>query len=311
MLPISRHFGFSASARARGGPRYSDKLRIGRHTSKSGAFENAALKAQEFGANTFQIFSTSPRIWRAGKPDPADVRKLNAVREKHDLTPLVVHDSYLINLASCDGVVRKQSIEAFRGELERCIAIGAEYVVMHPGHCKGQALEKGLQNVIEGLAEAAYGLRSSRLTILLENTVGAGGQIGSRFEELAVIREFAQQHVEFGIGYCLDTCHCFASGNYDVATEGGLKETVKAIQSVLGLDAVRVIHTNDSKGAFASRVDRHAKVGEGQIGLEAFRRILNHPKLRNKPFILETPADEPGDEKQSVESLWALCKRRL
>jgi deoxyribonuclease IV len=263
------------------------------------------------GANTFQIFSTSPRIWRAGKPDPADIRKLNAAREKHDLTPLVVHDSYLINLASCDAVIRKQSIEAFRGELERCIAVGAEYVVMHPGNCRGQALEQGLQNVIEGLADAAHGLRSNHLTILLENTVGAGGQIGSRFEELAVIREFAQKHVGFELGFCIDTCHCFASGNYNVATEAGLKDAVKEIQSVLGLDAVRVIHTNDSKGACASHVDRHARVGEGEIGVEAFRRILNHPKLRNKPFILETPADDADDEKRSVETLRALCKRRL
>lgn len=289
--------------------RYPDSLRIGLHTSKSGAFENAALKAHQVGANTFQIFSTSPRIWRAGTPDAADIRNLNAVRERYDLTPMVIHDSYLINLASCDPVIRKQSIEAFRGELQRCIATGADHVVMHPGNCKGQPMEQGLRNVIEGMAEAAYGLRSDRLSILLENTVGAGGQIGSRFEELAVLREFVQEHVNFTVGFCLDTCHCFASGNYDVSTDTGLKATVKAMDAVLGLKHVRVIHTNDSKGGYASRLDRHARIGEGLIGLEAFRRIVNHPKLKKKTFILETPVDEPGDDQRSVEKLWSLCKR--
>jgi deoxyribonuclease-4 len=299
---------FAGTCRVYDDIRYHCRLRIGLHTSKSGAFENAAVKAHEAGANAFQIFSTSPRIWRAGKPDPADIRRLNAARDKYDLTPMVVHDSYLINLASCDPTIRKQSIEAFRGELERSIAIGAEYVVMHPGNCKGQPMEEGLRNVIEGLAEAAHGLRSTTLTILLENTVGAGGQIGSRFEELAIIRHFAQEQVDFDIGFCLDTCHCFASGNYNVATEAGLKETVKAMQSVLRLERVRVIHTNDSKGALASHVDRHERIGEGQIGTEGFRRILNHPKLKTKTFILETPADNPGDDKRSVQMLWTLCK---
>jgi deoxyribonuclease-4 len=282
-------------------------LRIGIHTSKSGAFENAALKAHELGANTFQIFSSSPRMWRAGVPDPADIRKLRAVREKHDLAPMIVHDSYLINLASCEEVVRRQSIAAFRGELERATAIGAEYLVMHPGHCKGQPLERGLMNVIEGLEEAARGL-SGGVTVLLENTVGAGGQIGSRFEELEAIRRFAQERMDFAIGFCLDTCHCFASGNYNVATPDGLARTVSAMDAVLGMERVAVIHTNDSKGTAGSRLDRHANIGEGQIGTEGFRRILAHPKLREKAFVLETPVDSPGDDKRNLDTLWKLAK---
>jgi deoxyribonuclease-4 len=285
-------------------------LRIGIHTSKSGSFERAALKAQELGANTFQIFTTSPRIWRAGTPDAADVKKFKAAREKYDLAPLVVHDSYLINLASCEPAVRKASIAAFRGELERCIAVGADYVVMHPGNCKGQAMEQGLLNVVDGLAEAARGLKSKTLKVLLENTVGAGGQIGSRFEELAAIRHFACEQVDFGIGYCLDTCHCFASGNYDVSTAIGLKETVRQIDTLLGSERVPVIHTNDSKGAAGSRLDRHANIGAGQIGFDGFARILNHPKLRTKAFILETPVDEPGDDRKNVDALKGLCRSK-
>jgi deoxyribonuclease-4 len=282
-------------------------LRIGIHTSKAGSFERAALKAWELGANTFQIFSTSPRTWRTGAPDPADIRNLEKAREKYDLRPLVVHDSYLINLASCEPSVRSSSIAAFRSELERCIAIGADYVVMHPGNCKDQPLEQGLMNVIDGLVDAAHGLKGPRLGILLENTVGAGAQIGSRFEELAVIRNLAAPRLDFKIGYCLDTCHCYASGRYDVSTPEGLDDTVRAAEIVLGLDNVPVFHANDSKGARGSHLDRHANVGQGNIGLEGFRGILNHPKLKSKAFILETPVDEPGDDRKNVEALKSLC----
>jgi deoxyribonuclease IV len=285
-------------------------LRIGIHTSKAVSLERAALKAQELGANTFQIFSTSPRMWRTGTPDPLDIRNFQSARQKYDLRPLAVHDSYLINLASCNPAVRSSSIAAFRSELERSIAIGADYLVMHPGNCKDQPLEQGLMNVIEGLAEASRGLKSTTLRILLENTVGAGAQLGSRFEELAVIRQMAEPKMDLAIGYCLDTCHCFASGRYDVSTAAGLKETVRAAEVLLGLENIPVLHANDSKGICGSHLDRHASIGEGHIGLEGFRRILTHPKLMSKAFILETPVDEPGDDQRNVDALKSLCSRK-
>lgn len=283
-------------------------MRIGIHTSISGSLEKAALKAHELGGNTFQIFSSSPRQWKPSVLDPADVKRLQATREQLDITPLVIHDSYLINLASCEPGIRAQSISAFRGEIERALTIGAEYLVMHPGNCKGQSLEQGLINVIGGLEEASNGLKSKHLHILLENTVGTSGQIGSRFEELAAIQRFASERMDIAIGYCLDTCHCFASGNYDVGSEAGLRDTVKAAQDVLGIDNVRVFHANDSKGACGSHLDRHANIGEGQIGSEGFARILRHPKLRSKPFILETPADNEGDGRKNVQALQTLSK---
>jgi deoxyribonuclease IV len=287
---------------------YHNGLRIGLHTSKSGSLERAALKAHEVGANCFQIFSSSPRMWRASKPDPADIKVFKAAREKYDLTPLVIHDSYLINLASREPAIRTSSIAAFRGEIERAIAIGAEYLVMHPGNHKGQTIEEGLCAVIEGIEEAASGLRSKHLQILLENTVGSGAQLGSRFEELRAMRELTEQRIDLPIGFCLDTCHCFASGRYNVATPDGLKHTVTEIETILGFEHVKVIHTNDSKGAVASRLDRHANIGEGQIGLDGFRRILNHPKLKSKAFILETPVDNPGDDKKNVDALKSLVR---
>lgn len=283
-------------------------MRLGMHTSKSGSFENAALKAAELGANTFQIFSSSPRSWRAGTPDPGDVKKMNAARRKYDLYPLIVHSNYLINLAAAEGTIRTQSIEAFRSELERSMFIGAEYVVVHPGSYRGRTCEEGILLVIEALADAARGLKSKKTAILLENTAGAGCHIGGRFEELAAIRHFASKKVKLPIGFCIDTCHCLAS-NYDVSSADGLRETVRRLDATLGLENVHAIHTNDSKYPLGSHVDRHAHIGEGYIGREGFRRILTHPKLRSKPFILETPVDEPGDDRRNLEALKDLCRR--
>lgn len=249
-------------------------------------------------------------MWRPSVPDPGDVKRMRVAREKLDMWPLVIHDSYLINLASCEPEIRSKSLAGFRGEVERAITLGAEYLVLHPGQCKGQPMEQALLNVIAGLEESTKGLKSSDLTILLENTVGTTGQIGSRFEELALLRRFASERMDIAMGFCLDTCHCFASGNYDVSTVDGLEDTVKLAEEVLGLDNVRVFHANDSKGACGSHLDRHANIGEGQIGREGFGRILRHPKLKSKPFVLETPVDVEGDDRKNLQALKTLSKSR-
>jgi deoxyribonuclease-4 len=286
-------------------PCYDDGLRLGIHTSRAKSLEDAALTAHRLGANTFQIFSASPRMWRASVPDPADIKRFRDTRARLDLTPLAIHTNYLVNLASLDPVIRERSIVSFRGELDRAAAIGAEYLVVHPGSYKGQSLENGIASMVSGLAEAARGFRAPPLTVLLENTVGSGAQIGGRFEELGTIRDLAARATDLPIGYCLDTCHLLASG-YDVARPAGLRETVAAAESILGLDLVRVIHANDSKGELNSHRDRHANIGEGHIGEAGFRRILRHPKLRGKAFILETPVDEEGDDQRNVDALKRL-----
>ncbi|HLX42812.1 MAG TPA: deoxyribonuclease IV [Bryobacteraceae bacterium] len=283
-------------------------MRLGIHTSIAGALERSALKAAELGANTFQIFSSSPRQWKASVPTPSAIKLLQRVRDQHDLTPLVIHDNYLINLASAHEGVRALSIEAFRGELARAIAIGAEYLVAHPGNYKGQTIEQGIFHFIEGVSAAANGLECGKLMLLLENTVGAGAQLGSRFEELHVIREYASKMTDLPIGFCLDTCHLLASG-YDVANEAGLKETVAEVDRILGLDHVKVMHANDSKGALGSHMDRHENIGEGYIGLDGFRRILTHPRLRSKAFILETPVEKDGDDRRNLDTLKELCRK--
>jgi deoxyribonuclease-4 len=275
--------------------------------------ERSALKAAELGANTFQIFSSSPRQWKASMPTPSAIAMLNRARDRHDLHPLVVHDNYLINLASVHQDVRELSIQAFRGELERAVAIGADYLVAHPGNYKGQTVEQGILHFIEGVAEASHGLRfdkpkSGKLMLLVENTVGAGAQLGSTFAELHVIREYASQMTDLPIGFCLDTCHLLASG-HNIATADGLKSTVEDAHGILGFDNVHVIHANDSKGALGSHVDRHENIGEGYIGVDGFRRILAHPRLRSKAFILETPVDKDGDDRRNLETLKSLCPK--
>ena len=182
-------------------------MRLGIHTSISGSLEGAARKAADLGANTFQIFSASPRMWRASAPDPHQVRLLRAARDRHDLYPLAIHVNYLINLASLDPVIRAKSIDAFRGELERAHAIGAEYLVLHPGSYRGADIEQGIAAFVLGCATPPQGLPARKLTVLLENTAGAGNHLGSRFEELKSIRDLAGELTDLPIGYCLDTCH--------------------------------------------------------------------------------------------------------
>ncbi len=288
-------------------------MRIGVHTSIAKSLENAALTAAAACANTFQIFSASPRMWRAVARAENDIRLLKLARERLDLYPLVIHDNYLINLASCSESLRAQSTAAFRGEIERALAIGAEYLVAHPGNCKGHSVEQGIYSVIRSLAEAAQGLNTKGLTVLLENTAGSGAALGSRLEELAIMRQFAAEFTDLQIGFCIDTCHCHVSGydvsGYDVSTAAGVKKTVAEIDRVLGLDNVPVIHANDSKTPLGSHVDRHEHIGHGYIGEEGFRQLLNHPKLRRKAFILETPYEEEGDDLRNIETLKKLCRK--
>jgi deoxyribonuclease-4 len=248
-------------------------------------------------------------MWRARAPDPGQVKLLKAARRRFDLNPLVIHVSYLVNLAAADAAIRAKSIAAFRGELERAAAIGAEYLVLHPGSYRGRSVEEGIADFVAALRDAAAGFHSRGLTVLLENTAGAGSHLGSRFEELASIRERAGAVTRLPIGYCLDTCHLLAAG-FDITTPAGLRETVRSAEKLLSLANVRVFHVNDSKTPLGSHVDRHANIGEGHIPLDAFRRILQHPKLRGKPFILETPIDQPGDDRRNLDALKRLARAR-
>jgi deoxyribonuclease-4 len=277
---------------------------VGVHTSIAGAVENAAHHAKKIGCDTFQMFSANPRGWRTLDPTPEDCERFRAARARYKLAPVVIHDNYLINLASADVVIRKKSIAAFRRELERAVALGADYLVTHPGSAKDSTPGEAIRTCVESLKRAARGLKLDGLTILIENTAGQGASIGRTFEEVAEIVEGASS--ELPLGACIDTAHCFEAG-YPIHEEKGLRETVRQLEATVGLRRVRVIHANDSKTPFGSRADRHQHIGRGYIGKEGFRRIVRHPRLRQIPFICETPIDRPGDDRRNLRMMRLLA----
>jgi deoxyribonuclease-4 len=280
------------------------RFRVGVHTSIAGALENAARRAGEIGCDTFQMFSANPRGWRTIDPTPEDCERFRAEREARKLSPLVIHDNYLINLASADPEIRRKSVSAFRRELERALALGADYLVAHPGSAKDSTVSAAVRTCIESLEKAASGLSLDGLMVLIENTAGQGSAIGRTFEEVAEMVDGAGS--ELPVGACIDTAHSFAAG-YSIHTQEGLSETIKELDRTVGIGRVRVIHANDSKAAFDSHVDRHEHIGKGQIGATAFARIVRHPKLRGIPFICETPVDEPDDDKRNVAMMRKLA----
>ncbi len=273
--------------------------RIGIHLSTSGGVFRAAERAHAIGANTFQIFSSSPRMWRAQRLEASHCEQMRRLRQKYDCFPLVIHTSYLVNLCSQTELFRQKSIVAFRGEVERALALGAEYLVLHPGSWKGLSREEGLRLAAESIAEAVDGVRfdDCDFRVLIENTAGAEFSLGGKFEQVAELIQRLEPVVP--VGACLDTCHCHVAG-YDLVSEAGFEEIVAQIRSTIGLKSVRVWHMNDAKAVRGSRLDRHQHIGRGTIGLEPFRRLLNDRRFAHCAFIAETPVDEEGDEAWNV-----------
>lgn len=282
--------------------------RIGIHTSSAGGVDNAAERAYRLGSNTLQIFSSSPRQWKPyelARPQCDQTRRL---REKYDLKPLVIHTNYLINLASTTESFLEKSIAAFRGEIERALALGAEYLVLHPGSFRGTEREKGLLQTAAAIAVASRGLDFEKggLTILIENTAGAEFSLGSSFEQVAEVLAHLRHHVP--VAACIDTCHTHVAG-YDIVSEAGFRETLAKLDRSIGLKNVPVWHCNDAKAACGSKLDRHQHIGRGTIGLEPFRRLLNDPRLAKAAFIAETPIDRPGDDRKNVAALKKLVNK--
>ncbi|HXU17481.1 MAG TPA: deoxyribonuclease IV [Terriglobales bacterium] len=281
--------------------------RIGIHTSSAGGVENAAERAYRLGCNTFQIFSSSPRQWAPYELGRPQCEQMSRLRDKYDLKPLVIHTNYLVNLASTTETFLKKSIAAFRGEIERALALCAEYLVLHPGSFKGANREKGLLQTAAAIAVASHGLDLAKagLMILIENTAGAEFSLGGSFEQVAEVIEHLRNHVP--VGACIDTCHTHVAG-YDIVSEEGLPSTLARLDATIGLRNVPVWHCNDAKAACGSKLDRHQHIGKGSIGLEAFRRLLNDSRLAHSAFIAETPIDEPGDDRRNVSALKRLVR---
>jgi deoxyribonuclease-4 len=283
--------------------------RIGVHLGTAGGASNAVLRAQEIGANTFQIFSSSPRMWRAPKVDPQQCVRMRTLRAQHDVGPLVIHTSYLVNVCSQTEEVRRKSVDAFRGEMERALALGAEYLVLHPGSWKGLTRDEGLKLAAESIEKAIDGLpwQGTGFHILIENTAGAEFSLGGSFDQVAELVALLRNHAPVAV--CLDTCHTHVAG-YDIVSESGYEETMRHIASTVGFESVRVWHCNDAKAERGSKLDRHEHIGQGTIGVEPFRRLPNDPRFAHAAFIAETPVDEEGDEEKNVRVLKSLVKDR-
>jgi len=282
------------------------KKRIGVHLGTAGGCWMAVNRAVEAGANTFQIFSASPRMWKAAPVKSEDAVKMRDLRAKHDIGPVAVHASYLINMCSQTETVRANSIGAFRGEVERALALGAEFLVLHPGSWKGLTRDEGLRLAAESIEQALDGVpwQGTGFKVLIENTAGAEFSLGGKLEQVAELVELLKPCAPVGV--CLDTCHTHVAG-YDLVTEAGYAETMALVEATIGFDAVKVWHCNDAKAARGSKLDRHEHIGEGTIGAEAFRRLLHDPRFAHAAFIAETPVDAPGDEARNVGVLRTLA----
>jgi deoxyribonuclease-4 len=281
--------------------------RIGIHLGTTGGASNAVERAAEIGANTFQIFFSSPRMWRAPKIDPKQAARMKELRAKLDVGPLVIHTSYLVNVCSQTDEIREKSVAAFRGEIERALALGAEYLVLHPGSWKGLTRDEGLRLAADSITRAIDGLpwQGTPFHILIENTAGAEFSLGGSFEQVAEL--VARLKATAPVGVCLDTCHTHVAG-YDLVSPEGYEQTIAQAAATVGLDSVRVWHMNDAKAARGSKLDRHEEIGKGTMGLEPFRRLLNDKRFAHAAFIAETPVDEPGDEERNVTALKNLVE---
>jgi deoxyribonuclease-4 len=279
--------------------------RIGVHLGTAGGASNAVERAREIGANTFQFFSSSPRMWRAPKVDPKQAERMRVLRTVLDVEPVVIHTSYLVNVCSQNEDVREKSVTAFRGEIDRALTWGAEYLVLHPGSWKGLTRDEGLKLAAESIELAIDGLpwQGTGFHILIENTAGAECSLGGSFEQVAELVERLKPCAPTGV--CLDTCHTHVAG-YDLVSAEGYTETMGKVAATVGFDAVRVWHCNDAKAERGSKLDRHEHIGQGTMGVEPFRRLLNDPRFAHCAFIAETPVDEPGDEERNVRVLKSL-----
>lgn len=260
---------------------------IGSHISASKGFEAMGKQALKLGANTFAFFTRNPRGGKAKEIDPADVDKLLALMEEHHFGKLVAHAPYTMNLCAAKENVRNFSMEMFQDDLKRMDYLPGNYYNFHPGSHVGQWAEQGIEMIAEALNGALF--EEQTTTVLLETMAGKGSEVGRSFEELRRIIDLVD--LDDKLGVCLDTCHIW-DGGYDVVDH--LDDVLNEFDQVIGLDRLKAIHLNDSMNPLGAHKDRHEKIGQGHLGLEAITRIINHPALKELPFILETPNDDEG-----------------
>jgi len=277
--------------------------KIGAHVSTAGGPATCFDRAEEIGAEAAQIFLTPPQQWRSSKVEPEQVAAFKARAAKSPIDCVFVHGVYLINLATDDQTMLQRSTSSLKSSLTTCAQLGIKGVIFHLGSHKGQGLDAVFDQICRACTEILDGT-PPEAWLILENSAGAGGTIGSRFYDLGrIIREVGNERVKV----CLDTQHCYAAG-YDVATAEGLDLTMTEFEQEVGFDKLVAVHANDSKVDLGSGRDRHENIGEGHIGLDGFKRILKHPAFRDVPFLLEVPGfgEAKGPDKPNVDLLKRL-----
>ena len=284
---------------------------FGAHQSIAGGFVKAVDRAVETGCECLQIFTRNINRWDTAPIRQEDAAAFREAVAAAKLSPVVAHDSYLINPAAADADLREKSIAGLAEELVRAEQLGIEWVVAHPGAACGSDVDEAVARAADGIAESLRRTRGMRAGVLIETTAGQGSCLGASFEEIAAMLRRIDRTKSFATraGVCLDTCHVFAAG-YPLHPRARLDETLDAFDRTIGLHRLVVIHANDSKRPLGSRVDRHEAIGEGCIGRAAFEDLVNHPRLAGIPMILETPKEGPDGKADPERDLANLARLR-
>lgn len=269
--------------------------------SVAGGVHNAFARGVTVGCETMQIFTKSERQWKPRPLSEEEVATYHTEQERTGIRPVIVHDSYLINLASPRDELWQKSLNSFAIELERCELLRIPYIVTHPGAHTGSGDAAALARETEAFNRLFSEGIAASVTVLLETTAGQGTALGWTFEHIAYLLENAAHPERLGV--CVDTCHIFAAG-YDIRTEAGYHQTFARFDEIIGVEHIKAFHLNDSQKGLGSRVDRHAHIGQGEIGLEAFRLLVNDPRFTAIPKIIETPKNE--DMAEDIENLTLL-----
>jgi deoxyribonuclease IV len=276
-------------------------VRFGFHVSMAGGFANVRERALAVKCETMQMFCSNPRGWAVAKLDPEDVAQYRAGMKDSGVSPVFVHAPYLPNPAAT-AANAKRSVRALVTQTERCAALGVRYLVVHVGKAMGADEDKALARVAKNV-DAVLAAAPESVMLLLENTAGMGSEVGYRFEQVAAIIGHVKQSDRVGVVF--DTAHAFEAG-YEFRTKAGLDATLREFDKLVGFSRLHLIHLNDSKTEFGSRVDRHWHIGEGKIGREGMRAIVNHPLLRNMPAVMEIPHKSVADDLRNLKAIRSL-----
>lgn len=273
---------------------------LGVHVSAAGKIYEAFERAHKLGCNTLQMFLRSPRSWRDKAISAADIEEFKKRHRQFKIKPVFIHIPYLINLASPEPGLYKASISAYIEDIQEAQKLEADYIVTHMGSHKATSEKAGLKRLTAALNKIIEKTANSKVGILLENTSGSGSWLGYNFNHQHRVLEGIEDKSR--IGFCLDTAHAYLAG-YDIATKQGLEAMLAQIEKLVGLRLIKLIHLNDAKGELGSFHDRHEHIGKGGIGLIGIKMIIDHPKLRNLPFILETPKDNENSDKINLKTV--------